>query len=170
MKRSPGFTLVELAIALAIVSVGVVLAGSSLQSWIYRYNYSGFGRGIFMEAAQAKSMAAASQRQHRLFVDVSGTSVRVQRGNAATGSNVWTDVAEPITAEHGCEITSVVRTTGGVDNVVNTGTVAVVFNSSGDLFPFQQALIRFSGTGGRQGQVRIFGWTSKARLENAWTP
>jgi prepilin-type N-terminal cleavage/methylation domain-containing protein len=169
MTRRQGFTLIEIVIVIAIIGIGVIMAIPNLQRWVYHFNFIGFQRELYSECQEARTRATSSTLQHQLLIDFSAGQVKVRRGNAATGSGTWTDARSAIVAPAGSSIGEVLTTQGATVTTYATGTVAIVFNPAGDTFPLDLARIRIRSTLGVQYTIRIFGWTSKTRLENGWT-
>ncbi len=172
MRRKSGFTMIEIMIALAIIGILAMAAGTNWQMWTNKSNASFYFRDVFMQASLGKTMAMASRRQHSLRIVFAAGTVTIMQGNASSGSNTWSNVRDSVIPPRGsiCRIDSVIKTLNGVDQAaVTTGTEDIVFNPSGDGFPFDQIRIRMTGPNGARSQVRIYGWTAKARLENVWS-
>jgi len=167
--REKGFTLVELVIVIAIIGIGAILAGSSVLQWIRHNESVGFHREVFSRVEEARTMAFSSRRQHRLVVDFSARTVAVERGNAGANSTSWTAMKSPVSAPFGAFIDSVLTTQGGATTTSTSGTVAITFNPAGDTFPSDLVRFRISNTLGEQWTIRVFGWTTRARVENGWT-
>jgi len=176
MKDRRGFTLIEIIIVIAIVGIVAVIATTNLSLWQGHYSVVGFQREFLSQIGEARTRSVASSRQHRLLIDQGAETVTFQRGNAGNGSTAWANVGRPVVGSRGA----------GIDNVVCTPSVALpssfalVFNADGGVLlqpdpanaatsPLTEANIRISATNAAdRSTIRLFGWTSKARLENGW--
>lgn len=176
MKDCRGFTLIEIMIVLAIVAIGVTIATTNFFLWQNHYSVVGFQREFLSQFNEARTRSMASSLQHRLLIDMNAETVTLQRGNLGTASSIWANAAQSVVGSRGA----------GVDNVVCTPAVtvptnfALVFNPDGEVLiqtnpaattasPLTQADIHISATSvADQATIRVFGWTSKARLANGW--
>lgn len=176
MKDRRGFTLIEIMIVIVIVAIGVTIATTNFFLWQNHYSGVGFQREFLSRFNEARTRSMASSLQHRLLIDMNAESVTLQRGNLGTASSSWVDAAQPVVGSRGA----------GIDNVVCTPAVtvptpfALVFNPDGEVLvqtnpsattasPLTQADIHISATSvADQATIRVFGWTSKARLANGW--
>jgi type IV fimbrial biogenesis protein FimT len=179
MKDRRGFTLVELMIAIAIVGIGLLIAVTNLQRWVYQTNARGFQREVFSRFQDARIRASSSGGRHRVVLGldlVNGTAVLQRVLPAATS---WSDISLPsVKAPTGSRIASVVTMkSGSVVSTVTTGTFAVVFNPSGEAYGqstigsdnsialIDNAVILLTGANPQDNaSITVFGWTGKARL------
>jgi prepilin-type N-terminal cleavage/methylation domain-containing protein len=100
MNARRGFTLVEITIALLVISIVAVIASSNFQGWIYHSRYSGFLRDVFSEFQQGRQRTIASGIAHTVVVDAAANTVRLRR----TSDNVY--VRNTLTAPAGSDIAS----------------------------------------------------------------
>jgi len=176
MKDRRGFTLVEVLIVIAIVGIVGVVATTNFQLWQSHYSGVGFQREFITKISEARTRSTATSLQHRLLINMNATaeSVTLQRWNSGTGT--WVNAAQPIVGSRGA----------GIDNVVCTpavtvpSTFAFLFNPDGEVLvqtntsgtaasSMTQADIRISAANvADRATIRLFGWTSKARLVNGW--
>jgi prepilin-type N-terminal cleavage/methylation domain-containing protein len=169
MRTNKGFTLVEIMIVLAIIGIGAIIAGSSILDWITHNRSVGFHRGVAQKMEEARNRAVSSQRQHRVVIDTTGNNVSLERGDKGAGSTTWTQVTSAITAPHGSSIDNVLTTQGSVTTNTSAGTVNITVNPACDTFPLDLVRIYISNDLGEDWTVRVFGWTSRVRVENGTT-
>jgi len=178
MKDRRGFTLIEIMIVIAIVAIVATIATTNFQLWLNHSSAIGFQREFLSKSNEARTRSMASSLQHRLLIDMNAERVTLQRGTLGTGtpSTGWTSVGQPVVGSRGA----------GIDNVICTPavtvptTIALVFNPDGQTLiqdntagsaasPLTQADIHISATSvADRATIRVFGWTSKARLANGW--
>jgi prepilin-type N-terminal cleavage/methylation domain-containing protein len=176
MKDLRGFTLIEIMIVIAIVAIGVTIATANFFSWQSHYSGVGFQREFLSQVNEARTRSVASSLQHRLLIDQGAETVILQRGNLGTASGTWVSTTLQVVGTRGA----------GINDVVCTPVVAVptsfalVFNPDGEVLvqtnpaattasPVTQADIHISAASvADQATIRLFGWTSKARLVNGW--
>jgi len=169
MRSEKGYTLVEIMIVLAIIGIGAIIAGSNILDWITHNHSVGFHREVAQVMEEARTRAISSQRQHRIVVDPAAETISLARGDKGAGSAVWTGIRATLTAPHGTSFTNVLTTQGGVTTTEAVNPVIVTVNPAGDTFPLDLVRIRISNDLGEDWTVRVFGWTSRVRVENGTT-
>ncbi|MBE0569137.1 MAG: hypothetical protein IH576_00685 [Deltaproteobacteria bacterium] len=168
----------ELMIALAIVGILVVISTTNMMSWLNHSSAVGFQREFLARCNEARTRAMSSNRQHRLMIDMGNNVVRLQAGNAGTGSSAWTDIGLPVEGSRGAGIQEIVNDTSPPGTVSPPAVFSFLFNPGGQVLtqdngatirPLGQARVRLTADNpGDRETIRLFGWTSKARLENGW--
>jgi prepilin-type N-terminal cleavage/methylation domain-containing protein len=175
MERQQGFTIIEVMIALAIAGILVIVATTNLQLWSAHYSAVDFQREFLSQFSTARTRSQASNLRHRILIDMTAERTILQRQDA--GTSTWIDVGQTITAEKGAGVNDI-----AVDNAAVSGTTyAIVVNPGGQvsgqsnpasdltIAPFTQAEIHLSaGSAVDRSTIRVYGWTSRARLSNGW--
>jgi len=172
MRTEKGFTLVEILIVVAIITVAATMSVSNLLGWNRHNNFVGFQRGVFSEIQEARTRAIAMRRQYRLVIDLSAETVLLERGNAGTGSTVWSADRATVSASAGANLENVVYSLAGVSTTVSTSQFTLVFNPAGDAYrwnagaitPLDTANLHLSTDSGETATIQLFCWTGKARL------
>jgi prepilin-type N-terminal cleavage/methylation domain-containing protein len=176
MKDRRGFTLIEIMIALAIVGIVTIIATTNFSSWQSHYSSVGFQREFLSLVNEARTRSMGTSLQHRLRIDLGAETVALERGDAGTASGTWVNAAPGVVGTRGAGINDVVCT----PTVTLPTTFALVFNPDGEVLiqdntststatPLTQADVHISATSvADQATIRVFGWTSKARLANGW--
>src|SRR3972149_8559810 len=106
-RTEKGFTLVEILIVVAIITIAATLAVSNLFSWNRHNNFVGFQREVFSEIQEARTRAIAMRRQYRLVINLSAETVLLERGNAGTGSTTWSADRSAVSASAGATLVDV---------------------------------------------------------------
>lgn len=176
MKDRRGFTLIEIMIALAIVGIVAIIATTNFLSWQSHYSAVGFQREFLSQVNQARTRSMGTSLQHRLRIDFGNETVVLQRGNAGTASGTWVNVAPQVVGSRGAGIQEIVCSPAPTS--VTSGSFAFIFNPDGEVLTqdnaatirvLTDAKVRLTaGSTVDQKTIRLYGWTSKARLENGW--
>jgi prepilin-type N-terminal cleavage/methylation domain-containing protein len=177
MKDRRGFTLIEILIVIAIVGIGLTLAVTNLQRWVYQTNAHGFQREVFSRLQEARTRASSSGGRHRVVLDLTNGTALLQQ-QPPPPSTTWSDITRPLVkAPTGSGIASVVTTVGATVSTLTTGARALVFNPSGEAYwqssitddttiaLIDNAVILLTGANSQDNaSITVFGWTGKARL------
>jgi len=176
MKGRRGFTLIEITIALTILGIMLIIATTNLQLWQSHYSAVGFQREFLSKVGEARTRSMGTSLQHRLRIDIGTETVVLERGNAGTASGTWVNVAPQVVGARGAGIHEIVCNPAPAS--VTSGTFAFLFNPDGQVLTqdnaatvraLTDAKVRLSaGSTTDQTTIRVYGWTSKARLENGW--
>lgn len=173
MRSEKGFTLVEIMIVIAIIGIGAIMAISNLQSWNRHNNFVGFQREVFSELQEARSRAFSMSRQYRLAFDLDAKTVLLQRGNAPSGSTIWSADRATVSAPGGCTIDDIAWLRSGVGATPTSGMFYLLFSPGGDVYqwasgpvvtPLDTADIHLSSDRGESATIQLFCWTGKARI------
>lgn len=174
-RNRGGFTLLEILVATVIVGIMLTIGMSNLFSWLDHAAAVDFQKEILSRANDARTRAMASNLQYRMQVDMTNDNVTLLRGNLGTGSTAWSNVGNPIEGKRGAGIQEIVYDNG---TTVSAGANSFVFNPGGqvlawgspsNVLPMSQARIRLDAKNpSDRATIRIFGFTSKARLEDGW--
>lgn len=89
LKTTGGFSKTELLIVLAVVAIASALSIPSLQAFQMSLDYRQSAREIASTLRQARSLAVAMNREHKVEFDIPGRQYRVKRGNRANQSTDW---------------------------------------------------------------------------------
>ena len=176
LKDRQGFTLIEIMIVLTIVGIVGVIATTNFSLWLSRYSGVGFQREFLSKVNEARTRSMGSSLQHRLRIDLATETVALERGNAGTASGTWISAAPQIVGTRGAGVHEIVCNPTPAS--VTSGTFAFIFNPDGQVLTqdnaatvnaLTDARVRLdAGNSVDQTTIRLFGWTSKARLENGW--
>lgn len=89
LKTTGGFSKAELLIVLAVVAIVVTISIPSLQAFQMSLDYRQTAREMASALRQARSLAVAMNREHKVEFDIPGRQYRVKRGNRANQSTDW---------------------------------------------------------------------------------
>jgi prepilin-type N-terminal cleavage/methylation domain-containing protein len=177
MKDRRGFTLLEIMIVIMIVGIMAIIATTNFFSWQNHYGGVGFQREFLSQFNEARTRSVATSLQHHLLINSSDGSVKLERWNSVL--NQWEYVPGKATKPP-------LGSGAGISDVVCTPTVSVpssfalLFNPNGEVLvqtntlgtaaaTLTQADIHLSAASvADRATIRVFGWTSKARLFNGW--
>ncbi len=172
MQSERGFTLVEIMTVLAIVAIIGIMAYSNLHGWNRHNRFVGFQRQLFSEMQEARTRAISMRRQYRLVFNLDAETVLLERGDAGTGSTVWTADRAIVSAPGGCSVDDIAWLRAGAGATPSSGTFHLVFSPAGDVYrwsggaftPLDTAHVHLSNDSGDTATIRLFCWTGKARL------
>jgi prepilin-type N-terminal cleavage/methylation domain-containing protein len=177
MKDRRGFTLIEIMIVIAIVGIVAIVATTNFLSWQNHYSGVGYQREVLSLINQARTRSMTSNLQYRLVMDLGTEIVTLQQGNAGTSSGTWVNAAPQVVGTRGAGIQEIVCNPLPT-LVISPATFAFIFNPDGQVLTqdnvatirvLTDAKVRLSaGSTVDQTTIRLYGWTSKARLENGW--
>ena len=177
MKNRRGFTLVELIIVLTILGIMLVISGSNLMAWLSHSAAVDFQREFLQRCGDARTRAMATNRQYLVRVDLGSGTVLFRQGNLGTGSTAWTDVGPPLQGSRGAGIHEIIAAPapGTVSPpttfsfIFNPGGQALTLDNAATVRPLTEARVRLTAENPEdETTIRLYGWTSKARLENGW--
>ncbi|TFH31808.1 MAG: prepilin-type N-terminal cleavage/methylation domain-containing protein, partial [Deltaproteobacteria bacterium] len=176
MKDRRGFTLIEIMIALTIVGIVGIIATTNFTSWQSHYTAVGFQREFLSKVNEARTRSMGTSLQHRLRIDLGAETVALERGNAGTASGTWVNATPQALGTRGAGIQQILCNPAPAS--VTSGTFAFIFNPDGEVLTQDNAATIRALTDARvrlsadstadQTTIRLYGWTSKARLENGW--
>jgi len=122
-----GFTLVEVIIVLAIVSILSAIAVPQYMQWIKNAEYRGTARTVLFALREARSKAIATNLEHRVEFESLNRRYRVTRGNRASNSNNWNTVVRewvslPLVVHMVANVEKIQLNTNGT---ANAGTISI---------------------------------------------
>jgi len=173
MRTNKGFTLIEIAIVIAIVAIGAIMALSNLQGWNRHNNFVGYQRQVFSEIQEARSRAFSIRRQYRLTFDLDAETVLLERGNAGSGSTAWTADRATVSVPGGSRMDDIAWLRAGAGATPSSGKFYLMFSPGGDVYrwvsgpvitPLDTVNIHLSNDLGETATVQLFCWTGKSRL------
>ncbi len=174
MNDRRGFTLIEIMIVIVIIGIGVTIATTNFQLWQNHYSGVGFQREFLSQVNEARTRTMSTSLQHRLLIEKSAGRVTLQRWDSGIGP--WVNAGQSVVGSRGAGIENMVYTPGGT---VSTD-FALLFNPDGEVLvqttltgttasPLTEANVHLSASSATdRATIRVFGWTSKARLVNGW--
>jgi prepilin-type N-terminal cleavage/methylation domain-containing protein len=89
-SRQCGFTLYELMVGVAVLSVLASVSIPSLQENLPKYRLNGAAGTIMADMMYAKMRSATLNRQYRIIFTVGSETYAIQKGNKSRGSTSWT--------------------------------------------------------------------------------
>ena len=177
MGNRRGFTLVEIMIVLSILGIMVIISTSNLMSWLSHSAAVDFQRELLARCNDARTRAIATNRQYRVRIDLGAGTVSLQQGDLGTGSTAWADVGPQVAATRGAGVNEIIASPAP-GTVSPPTTFSFIYNPGGQVLsqdnaatirPLTDAKVRLNADNpADQTTIRLYGWTSKARLENGW--
>lgn len=188
MRTEKGFTLVEILIVVAIITVGATLAVSNLLGWNRHNHFIGFQREVFSEIQEARTRAVSMRRQFVLEIDLDAKTVLLFRGDAGSGSVNFEANRATVSPASGAGIVDIAWTGAGGPGTPSAGKFNLVFTPAGDVYrwaggsltdpdgdkvfqmtgggmtPLDTAKLHLSSASGETATIQLFCWTGKARL------
>ena len=140
--RSPGFTLVELTLAIVLVGILVALAAPNLAGYIRRTKLDGALNELTGDIAYTRMLAVRSGRPATLTVGAGGTAYKVESTHQETATTTATRVAKRI---------SLASDYRGV--TLTPATTVLTFNSRGLLTPPPDAPVTITAQEGSRSAV-----------------
>ena len=174
MNDRRGFSLIEILIVISIIAIGATIATTNFSLWQNHYSGVGFQREFLSLFNEGRTRSMATSLQHHLLIDKVAGKVTLQRWDP--GAGLWVNAAQPIVGSRGAGIANVDCTPAATV----PPTFALLFNPDGEVLvqtntagtsasSLTQADIRISATNvADRATIRVFGWTSRARLSNGW--
>jgi prepilin-type N-terminal cleavage/methylation domain-containing protein len=89
VRAERGFTLTELIVVLALLTVLSAISIPPFVQWISNAKYRASARNIMSILRETKSKAITSNLEHRVEFESNNRRYRVQRGNRSSNSNDW---------------------------------------------------------------------------------
>ena len=89
-RNQPGFSLIELAIILAIVGILAAIAIPNIMEMTPRIRLNNAAQGITTDLQLARMRSIATGNEYRLNFNVSQESYIIEEGNRSSGSTSWT--------------------------------------------------------------------------------
>ena len=94
MKRSSkaGFTLIEMMVVVAVLSIMMAVAIPAITTWLPKYRVNSTARDIGSTMQMARLKAASNAVEYRVIVNktLQPYSIQVEKGDAMSGSTTWT--------------------------------------------------------------------------------
>jgi type II secretion system protein H len=127
MELSPGFTVIELLIILALMGVISAMSLPAFAQWRQNVRYKDATRNIVYMLREARSRAISVNREHRVELDPVNRRYRMTQGDSAQDSTNWDTVVQdwiPLQAEVALEanVSSIHFNPNGT---ANAGTISV---------------------------------------------
>jgi len=90
MRKSAGFTIVELLIVIAIAGVLSAIAIPNFSTWVASYRLKSAAQAVHANLIGAKMLGAKEGREYR--ITTAASAFTIQQGNLSSNSTAWTTV------------------------------------------------------------------------------
>lgn len=90
MRKSAGFTVVELLIVIAVAGVLTAMAVPNFTTWVANYRLKSAAQAVHANLIGAKMLGAKEGREYR--ITTAATGITIQQGNLSSGSTAWTTI------------------------------------------------------------------------------
>lgn len=165
-KSSKGFTLLEIIVTVALISIMVAIAVPSVNQMKLNLRYKEGARDVVSILRKARADAIALNLEHQVEFDIDGRQYRLTQGNLPNSSTAWTSIVGWVALPDG---TSFMRNS----DCDNNTDVNIQFNPNGT--GDSQYVCVMDAGGARRYRVGVpIATTGRAKVErwngSAWAP
>jgi prepilin-type N-terminal cleavage/methylation domain-containing protein len=98
IRKNSGFTLLEALVVMAIGAILVAIALPAVGKWRQQVVFKEASRNAAAVLREARSLAIAENREHRVDFDLENRRYQLVRGNLSGSSTSWDEVVTPWTS------------------------------------------------------------------------
>lgn len=180
-SNKSGFTLVELLVVLGVFAIMATIAVPTINTWLPKWRLSSAARQIGSACQNARMKSATSTTEYRVAINdsVAPYSIQIEKGNAPTGSTVWT-CEEKNYSEFHSEINfnsiTPAATLGSMTicrpdgSAPTTNGYLLIFKPNGATTATAAFKVQLSNSQGTQFEVTISNTTGRVKVDKGWTP